>query len=822
MVNSFWFLSLVMSLSCALWATSLQQWARRYLGRAQPVRCNPERRARMRAFYADGVDKMHIPWAVEGLPTLLHLSLFLFFGGLAIFLFNVDREVFSYVVWWIGLFSLVYGMITLLPIVRHDSTYYSPLSTPAWILYTGIPFVTFKILAFITYGQEEKSDSTWKRYRDLANHYHRRMLGGVEKAAEEMVSERLPKIDRRIFEWTITTLGDDDSLKNFFEAIPGFFNSKLVEHLEWDSPEELFKKYSGVLGGFLGRTWSSNSVNNSEKVRRLDIAVNATSPIHSSDVWLILSENVFNHWKKTPQTPGMGQTLARLCTSENRSVAENARITTARVLVSLWERDDSWITLAAAQEFGPPERDLRDMIALGDDSVLLAFLINFTRLFLRYRVYMRYYDLKTLKALSKLDILNTLPRLQHDFCALWNEIVQEQRYTESYYDVLKEINNHYTALHPNTHPNTHPAPTDFSNPSSEDDTVFIIPFSPAKYHSYPSCNIASHRPDSTTHLSDPLSDALSPSPTDGDNAASQQADQLNNVIELPSSFNPTTASEIGATVVAAAPQDIASAATLFHPLEGSEQQDVVSPCAEPDISQILSTTSTPTPTPTLGPMSTSTPPVLDTLFESCDSGAPSASASSSFTATSVVVGFSNPVAPPPSHVLSSPNTEFVALLSSTTSSYPTSNTTLPHLRARGLVNSGNICFANAVLQILVRSPPFWNLFKELGSLKGQHGGRVPEIDGSVIPLVDATTRFIGEFLVHEKESPPIQPPPREVGGETRREDEENKEHNALDPFDPTYMYDAMKEKRQLKDFLVRFGVTQCTGILLLIYACPCV
>ncbi|KAI0264770.1 hypothetical protein BGY98DRAFT_1159686 [Russula aff. rugulosa BPL654] len=93
-VNTLWFLSLVMSVSCALWATSLHQWARRYVRLAQPARCSPENRARMRAFFAGGVDKMHIPWAVEGLPMLLHLSLFLFFGGLAIFLFNVDREVF--------------------------------------------------------------------------------------------------------------------------------------------------------------------------------------------------------------------------------------------------------------------------------------------------------------------------------------------------------------------------------------------------------------------------------------------------------------------------------------------------------------------------------------------------------------------------------------------------------------------------------------------------------------------------------------------------------------------------------------------------------
>ncbi|KAN0105393.1 hypothetical protein V8E52_011060, partial [Russula decolorans] len=233
LVNSLWFLSLVMSLSCALWATSLQQWARRYLGRAQPARCSPEKRARMRAFFAEGVDKMHISWAVEGLPMLLHLSLFLFFGGLALFLFNVNHEVFSYVISWIGLFFLVYGLITLLPIIRHDSPYHSPLSTPAWFLYAGIHYVTFKILTFVTSGSFW-SVRTWLYCEHLRDRYQGWMLGGVEKAAEEMASERSSEIDVQILDWTISAHGDgdDNSLKRFFEAIPGFFNSKLVNHLE--------------------------------------------------------------------------------------------------------------------------------------------------------------------------------------------------------------------------------------------------------------------------------------------------------------------------------------------------------------------------------------------------------------------------------------------------------------------------------------------------------------------------------------------------------------------------------------------------------------
>ncbi|KAH9055305.1 hypothetical protein EDB87DRAFT_1567514, partial [Lactarius vividus] len=88
-VNSLWFLSLVISLTCALLATLLQQWARRYLKITQP-RYSPHKRARIRAFSAEGVDRFLLPWAVEALPTLLHASLFLFLAGLAVFLWNVN------------------------------------------------------------------------------------------------------------------------------------------------------------------------------------------------------------------------------------------------------------------------------------------------------------------------------------------------------------------------------------------------------------------------------------------------------------------------------------------------------------------------------------------------------------------------------------------------------------------------------------------------------------------------------------------------------------------------------------------------------------
>ena len=148
-VNALWFLSLVISITCALLATLLQQWARRYLKVTQP-RYSPHKRARIRAFFAEGVDKFLLPWAVEALPTMLHLSLFLFFAGLAVFLWNVNLTIFKLVLSWIGLCTALYGCITFIPVFRHDSPYHTPLSLPAWHFVTGIRFLTFRALEKIT------------------------------------------------------------------------------------------------------------------------------------------------------------------------------------------------------------------------------------------------------------------------------------------------------------------------------------------------------------------------------------------------------------------------------------------------------------------------------------------------------------------------------------------------------------------------------------------------------------------------------------------------------------------------------------------------
>jgi ubiquitin carboxyl-terminal hydrolase 10 len=126
------------------------------------------------------------------------------------------------------------------------------------------------------------------------------------------------------------------------------------------------------------------------------------------------------------------------------------------------------------------------------------------------------------------------------------------------------------------------------------------------------------------------------------------------------------------------------------------------------------------------------------------------------------------------------------------------------LRARGLINSGNMCFANAVLQLLVYCPPFWKLFKELGRLMDQRGqGDGQESNRGPTPLVDATVRFLEEFVYEEKKAASAQQPQQPAKGKAKDEEEEKKDDEGVDSFIPTYVYDAMKEKKRFDNMRVR-------------------
>ena len=471
-VNSLWFLSLAISVTSALLATLLHQWTRRYVTITQPINCSSHKRARIRSFFANGVDKLHLPWVVDVLPILLHLSLSLFLAGLLIFLFNVNQTAFNAVVGWVALFAGVYACITFMPIFRHDSPFYAPLSSTVWFFYAVTLYALFSVLSFVR--------SSHENFRDLKNRYREWVLGGVERAAEDIISDQSSKVDDHVMEWTIGTLCEDDVTERFFEAIPGFCDSKVVQTRLLSSL--LQSKIRQVMDGFLDRTFSSETIPESTKIGRLITCLNAGYAALGPFMVSRTLSNLFDgRWREAPRSIKVGYTLRRWCNSSDEWIALTARNIVAGI-IAVQRRDERWIALVKDQ-FGLPDRVLRDTLPYGD-SVLLVILLHVIRKL--FHSVVPPWDTNILRVLSQFDIRDTLPQLQHDFCSLWNEIVQEAHTRRPYSApvfILREIRHLHIALHEGTYS----PPTAFSASTAHGEDSVWDP------SSYPLCNVSSHR-----------------------------------------------------------------------------------------------------------------------------------------------------------------------------------------------------------------------------------------------------------------------------------------------------------------------------------------
>ena len=508
-VNALWFLSLVISITCALLATLLQQWARRYLKVTQ-TRYSPHKRARIRAFFAEGVDKFLLPWAVEALPTMLHLSLFLFFGGLAVFLWNVNLTIFKLVLSWIGLCTALYGCITFIPIFCHDSPYHTPLSLPVWHFVMGIRFLTFRALQWITYHVFYSSN--WDHFRCLALRYGKLLARGMHMAAEESAFNSPPLIDTRAFKWTFDCLDEDHELERFFAGLPGFRGSKMVKDPFLGLTREEQGKLLNSLIGLSDRTYSSDLLPEQVKMRRTVICRKAISPMDTPRLIRYALERITSEDQYGPvQSAEIASLVIGWDNGEDEGTTLLTRAIVSTVIARVQRHDDLWFSLAS-NEMSVSESVLRNYATHGN-NLSLAMLNYFVRhqfvLFDQMRLRWYIYDFsQVLKAVSKFDVLDTSPELQHEFCELWNQVVHEGS-NMTRWRILKPIRNIYLTLHQHTDS----APTAFFTSTSDEDGIITY------LSTYPLCTIPGHRPHPATDIHDVSASTATPRPTLHDNTA---------------------------------------------------------------------------------------------------------------------------------------------------------------------------------------------------------------------------------------------------------------------------------------------------------------
>ncbi|KAJ7766018.1 hypothetical protein B0H16DRAFT_1882890 [Mycena metata] len=199
--NVLWFISLGLSLACALVATLLEQWARDFLHKAE-IRSAPVIRARVFSYLYYGLRRFKMHTVVEIIPLLLHASLLFFFGGLIAFLVPVNIVITAVAAAILATVIILYATLTLLPLLHPDCPYRTPLSGGLWQLR--------KLL-----------QTLFRRWHPIPPGFRRdkAMVDSMFRQATNLSDERETR-DGRALVWTLSSLTDDVELEPFIDAIP--------------------------------------------------------------------------------------------------------------------------------------------------------------------------------------------------------------------------------------------------------------------------------------------------------------------------------------------------------------------------------------------------------------------------------------------------------------------------------------------------------------------------------------------------------------------------------------------------------------------------
>ncbi|KAH9054827.1 hypothetical protein EDB87DRAFT_1644891 [Lactarius vividus] len=231
-VNAMWILSLIVSITCALLATLMQQWARQYVQLPQ-LRTTPRERAHVRSFLFFGLKQFRMSYAVELIPSLLHLAVFLFFVGLVIFFFTVFTTVAIIISVSVGIFSIAYIALTILPCVYLNCPYRTSLSNLSW--YVGHTVVRY-LMALILWIEEifhvQNYLVDWrKKFERYVEDHDRQRRDGLGKSVANRAQSHPEDRELQALNWFlhVPALSEDDAFQNFVSTLTGDTVPRLLQ-----------------------------------------------------------------------------------------------------------------------------------------------------------------------------------------------------------------------------------------------------------------------------------------------------------------------------------------------------------------------------------------------------------------------------------------------------------------------------------------------------------------------------------------------------------------------------------------------------------------
>ncbi|KAL1730863.1 hypothetical protein EV714DRAFT_170792, partial [Schizophyllum commune] len=203
--NRFWYISLALSLLAAFISVLIRQWLHEY---EKAVPGQAKSRVLVWQYRLLGMQRWKVHVIVALLPFLLHLSLFMFFVGLVIFVLDFDRPMAWTLAAFTAFFSALYTLSNMLPAAYPDCPYRTPLSDYGYWVVLAV--------------------STWIRRSRLTPDLRTsaapptpqdRERGAVEHKKEDLV--------RKNFAWALSASSNPSVIRITVNAIIGLlFNPK--------------------------------------------------------------------------------------------------------------------------------------------------------------------------------------------------------------------------------------------------------------------------------------------------------------------------------------------------------------------------------------------------------------------------------------------------------------------------------------------------------------------------------------------------------------------------------------------------------------------
>jgi hypothetical protein len=181
----------------------------------------------MRAFAFDGVSKFHMSHALELVPLLLHISVFLFFLGMIEFLFPINNTVMLVVLGFVIAVVCTYLLLTIFPLSCLNFPYSTPLSPLVWRL-TDFPARVLSTLHWLTLTifrlcSAYKWDMRhWQDARDdtlfsVPSVYHQFRIGLTKRFVAHAVHADASVLGKQLIR-ELDTTEDVDEIEAFFEG----------------------------------------------------------------------------------------------------------------------------------------------------------------------------------------------------------------------------------------------------------------------------------------------------------------------------------------------------------------------------------------------------------------------------------------------------------------------------------------------------------------------------------------------------------------------------------------------------------------------------